>query len=41
MRILHVAHQYPPDRRGGVEVYTQAVARRQAARGHSVGVVHG
>ncbi|MFN8498739.1 MAG: glycosyltransferase family 4 protein [Anaerolineae bacterium] len=41
MRILHVAHQYPPNRRGGVEVYTQALARRQAAQGHTVGVVHG
>ena len=41
MRILHVTHQYPPNRRGGVEVYTQAVAQRQAARGHAVGVLHG
>ncbi len=41
MRILHVTHQYPPNRRGGVEVYTQAVARRQAAQGHVVGVLHG
>ena len=41
MRILHVTHQYPPNRRGGVEVYTQALARRQAAQGHTVGVVHG
>ncbi|MFN8474688.1 MAG: glycosyltransferase family 4 protein [Anaerolineae bacterium] len=41
MRILHVTHQYPPNRRGGVEVYTQALARRQAAQGHIVGVLHG
>ncbi len=41
MRILHVAHQYPPDRRGGVEVYTQALAEAQAAQGHTVAVLHG
>lgn len=38
MRILHVVHQYPPRHVGGVEVYTQAVARYQAAAGHDVAV---
>ena len=38
MRILHVVHQYPPQHVGGVEVYTQAVARYQAAAGHDVAV---
>ena len=41
MRILHVTHQYLPDRRGGVEVYTEALAQAQAAAGHTVAVVHG
>ena len=41
MRILHVTHQYPPDRRGGVEVYTQTLAEAQAAQGHIVAVLHG
>ncbi|MCW5852091.1 MAG: glycosyltransferase [Anaerolineae bacterium] len=41
MRILHVTHQYPPDRRGGVEVYTQALAEAQARQGHTVAVLHG
>ena len=38
MRILHVVHQYPPDHVGGAELYTQAMARRQAAAGHEVAV---
>ena len=38
MRILHVVHQYPPQHVGGVEVYTQAVARYQAAAGHDVSI---
>lgn len=38
MRILHVVHQYPPHHLGGTEVYTQAVARHQAAAGHDVAV---
>lgn len=38
MRILHVVHQYPPQHVGGTEVYTQAVARHQAAAGHDVAV---
>lgn len=41
MRILHVSHQYPPDRRGGVEVYTQTLAGYQAGQGHTVAVLHG
>ena len=38
MRILHVVHQYPPHHMGGTEVFTQAVARHQAAAGHEVAV---
>ena len=38
MRILHVTHQYPPDYIGGVELYTQTVARAQAAAGQRVAV---
>lgn len=38
MRVLHVVHQYPPDHVGGVELYTRAMARRQASDGHSVAV---
>lgn len=41
MRILHVSHQYPPDRRGGVETYTATLAAHQAGQGHSVSVLHG
>ncbi len=33
MRILHIVHQYPPDYLGGTELYTQYLARRQAAAG--------
>lgn len=38
MRILHLVHQYPPDHIGGTELYTQALANAQAARGHTVTV---
>ena len=38
MRILLVANGYPPAARGGVETYTQAIARALQARGHEVEV---
>lgn len=38
MRILHVAHQYPTNRIGGVEIYTRSLARLQAAAGHDLAV---
>lgn len=38
MRILHVVHQYVPDHVAGTELYTQLVARRQAAAGHEVAI---
>ena len=38
MRILHVVHQYVPDHVAGTELYTQMVARAQAAAGHDVAV---
>lgn len=41
MRVVHISHQYPVERRGGVELYTQALARWQANAGHWVAVLHG
>src|SRR5512144_2063751 len=38
MRILHLVHQYPPEKVGGTERYTQTLAKYQAARGHAVAV---
>lgn len=38
MRILHVVHQYPPDAVGGVELYTQRMARARVAAGDTVAV---
>jgi glycosyltransferase involved in cell wall biosynthesis len=38
MRILHLVHQYPPEKLGGTEQYTQALARCQAGRSHVVAV---
>ncbi|MBC7228164.1 MAG: glycosyltransferase family 4 protein [Thermoflexales bacterium] len=40
MRILHIVHQYPPDKIGGAELYTQAVSRALARRGHAVAVFY-
>ena len=40
MHILHVVHQYPPEKVGGAELYTQAVSRALARRGHSVAVFY-
>lgn len=40
VRILHIVHQYPPDRVGGVELYTQAASRALAQRGHTVGILY-
>lgn len=39
MQILHIVHQYPPHFVGGTELYTQSLARAQAARGHRVAVL--
>ena len=39
MRILHVVHQYPPDAVGGVELYTQRMARASLAAGDTVAVL--
>lgn len=38
MRILHLVHQYFPEKVGGTEVYTRSLARQQAAQGHSVAI---
>lgn len=40
MRILHIVHQYPPDKVGGAELYTQAVSRALVQRGHTVAVFY-
>jgi glycosyltransferase involved in cell wall biosynthesis len=38
MKILHLVHQYFPEKVGGTEVYTRSLARQQAAQGHSVAI---
>ena len=38
MRILNLVHQYLPERVGGTELYTQAIAAEMATRGHDVGI---
>jgi glycosyltransferase involved in cell wall biosynthesis len=40
MRILQTVHQYPPDKVGGTEMYTQNLSRALKARGHDVAVFH-
>ena len=40
MHILHVMHQYAPERVGGTEMYTRAVAAAQARAGHQVSVFY-
>jgi glycosyltransferase involved in cell wall biosynthesis len=39
LRILYVAHGFPPDQMAGAEVYTWSIAREMAARGHDVTVL--
>jgi glycosyltransferase involved in cell wall biosynthesis len=38
MRILHLVHQYAPDKVGGTELYTKTVAEFQAKTGHRAAV---
>jgi glycosyltransferase involved in cell wall biosynthesis len=38
MRILHLLHQYLPEKVGGTELYTGMLARFQAADGHRVAI---
>lgn len=40
MRILHLVHQYLPDKIGGTERYTQSIARTLTTRGHEVSVFY-
>lgn len=40
MRILQIVHQYPPERIGGTELYTLALAKGMMDRGHQVAVFH-
>lgn len=39
MRILFVAHSYPPTSLGGVATYTQSIVHALASRGHEVSVL--
>lgn len=36
MRILHIVHQFMPEKVGGTELYAQTLARFQVAQGHAV-----
>lgn len=38
MRLLQVVHQYPPEKLGGTELYTQSLAGELVRRGHMVTV---
>lgn len=38
MRILHIIHQFMPEKVGGTELYAQTLARFQVAQGHSVAI---
>ena len=40
MRVLHVVHQYLPEKVGGTELYTQWVSQALARRGHKVDVFY-
>ena len=40
MRILQVVHQFPPERIGGAELYTLALAQGLVQRGHPSAVFH-
>lgn len=40
MRILHITHQYPPDKVGGVELHTKAISQALTERGHAVAVFY-
>ncbi len=38
MKILHVVHQYLPEKVGGTELYTQTLAQYQVVAGHDVSI---
>ena len=38
MRILHIVHQYLPEKVGGTELYTRTLAQQQAEQGHTVAI---
>ena len=40
MRILHIAHQYLPEKVGGVELYTRWVTQALSRRGHQVAIFY-
>jgi glycosyltransferase involved in cell wall biosynthesis len=40
MRLLHLIHQYPPDKLGGTELYTQQLTAAQAVAGNEVHVFY-
>ncbi len=39
MKILHILHQYLPEKIGGTELYTRTLARRQVESGHDVSIL--
>ena len=41
MNIVHLVHNYPPEFRGGTEIYLEALCREQRRAGHEVQVVTG
>jgi len=38
MRILHIVHQYLPEKVGGTELYTRTLAQQQVEQGHAVAI---
>lgn len=40
MRILHIVHQYLPEKVGGTELYTRTLAQHQVLKGHDVSVFY-
>lgn len=40
MRILHVVHQYLPEKVGGTELYTSTLAHHQVSSGHDVSIFY-
>ncbi len=40
MRILHIVHQYLPEKVGGTELYTSTLAHHQVSSGHDVSIFY-
>ena len=41
MKIVHLVHNFPPEFRGGTEIYLQGLCRQQMAAGRDVTVIAG